>query len=177
MSLAEDDVLFGRIALHYKLVTPDQLNEAAALQAQEGGARRLGDVLADRGILTAVQLQKLLAVQEDYIAKRDAATLDCLYPPSDPRFIRIRTDHGWAVLLDTPMSAHKQFGDLRVGTIVDCLAPPEEATPGLLPLSAPPRSARRAAARRRGARGAGAPREDCQPPAGQVPLASTGGQR
>src|SRR5437588_11835933 len=73
MSLAEDDVLFGRIALHYKLVTPDQLNEAAALQAQEGGARRLGDVLADRGILTAVQLQKLLAVQEDYIAKRDAA--------------------------------------------------------------------------------------------------------
>ena len=73
MSLAEDDVLFGRIALHYKLVTPDQLNEAAAQQAQEGADRRLSDLLADSGVLTAVQLQKLLAVQQDYIAKRDAA--------------------------------------------------------------------------------------------------------
>jgi hypothetical protein len=25
------------------------------------------------------------------------------------------------------MRGHKQFGDLRVGTIVDCLAPPEDA--------------------------------------------------
>jgi twitching motility protein PilT len=82
MSLAEDDVLFGRIALHYKLVTPDQLNEAAALQLQEGGARRLGDLLADQGILTAVQLQKLLAVQQDYIAKRDAAAqMAAIAPP------------------------------------------------------------------------------------------------
>jgi len=58
---------------------------------------------------------------------RDAATLERLYPSSDPRFIRIRAAGGWAVLLDTAMRAHKQFGDLRVGTIVDCLAPPEDA--------------------------------------------------
>jgi hypothetical protein len=31
------------------------------------------------------------------------------------------------VLLDTQMQGHKQFGDMRVGTIVDCLAPPESA--------------------------------------------------
>jgi hypothetical protein len=60
-------------------------------------------------------------------AVRDAATLDRLYPPSDPRFLRIRTAGGWALLLDTAMRGHKQFGDLRVGTIVDCLAPPEDA--------------------------------------------------
>ncbi|HEX3531730.1 MAG TPA: PilT/PilU family type 4a pilus ATPase [Thermoanaerobaculia bacterium] len=82
MSLAEDDVLFGRIALHYKLVTPDQLNEAAARQVQEGAARRLSDLLVDGGVLTAVQLQKLLAVQQDYIAKRDAAAqMAALAPP------------------------------------------------------------------------------------------------
>ena len=60
-------------------------------------------------------------------AVRDAATLDLLYPTSDPRFLRIRAGGGWAVLLDTAMQGHKQFGDLRVGSIVDALAPPEDA--------------------------------------------------
>jgi twitching motility protein PilT len=73
MALAEDDVLFGRIALHYKLVTPDQLNEAAAQQIQEGSARRLADLLVERGALKPHQLQQLLTVQEEYIAKRAAA--------------------------------------------------------------------------------------------------------
>lgn len=61
------------------------------------------------------------------LAARDAATLDILYPPADPRFLRVRTAGGWGLLLDTQMSGHKQFGDMRVGTIVDCLAPPAEA--------------------------------------------------
>jgi hypothetical protein len=61
------------------------------------------------------------------IGVRDAATLDALYPPSDSRFLRVRTAFGWALLLDTQMSGHKQFGDMRVGTIVDCLAPVENA--------------------------------------------------
>jgi hypothetical protein len=60
-------------------------------------------------------------------AVRDAATLDRLYPPSDPRFLRIRAAGGWAVALDTAMRGHKQFGDLRVGAIVDALAAPEDA--------------------------------------------------
>ena len=61
------------------------------------------------------------------MAQRDAATLERLYPASDPRFLRVRASGGWAVLLDTQMQGHKQFGDMRVGTIVDCLAPPESA--------------------------------------------------
>jgi hypothetical protein len=61
------------------------------------------------------------------LARRDAATLDQLYPPSDPRFLRVRAAGGWAVLLDTQMRGHKQFGDMRVGTIVDCLGPAESA--------------------------------------------------
>jgi len=60
-------------------------------------------------------------------AARDAATLDRLYPPDDPRFLRIRTGGGWAVVLDTAMRGHKQFGDLRVGTLADCLASPDAA--------------------------------------------------
>jgi hypothetical protein len=67
--------------------------------------------------------------RSDYalLAVRDAATLDQLYPPSDPRFLRLRAAGGWAVLLDTQMHDHKQFGNMRVGTIVDCLAPPASA--------------------------------------------------
>jgi hypothetical protein len=61
------------------------------------------------------------------IAQRDAATLDGLYPPADLRFLRVRAAGGWALLLNTQMKEHKQFGDMRVGTIVDCLAPPEAA--------------------------------------------------
>jgi twitching motility protein PilT len=70
MSLAEDDVLFGRIALHYKLVTQDQLTDVAAQQIREGGERRLPDLLVERGILTARHVQQVLTVQQEYVAKR-----------------------------------------------------------------------------------------------------------
>ena len=66
------------------------------------------------------------------VAVRDRAILDALYPPGQPRFIRLKVSRhgrpiGWAVLLDTPMCGHKQFGDMRVGALVDCLALPEDA--------------------------------------------------
>ena len=61
------------------------------------------------------------------LAARDARTLDQLYPAGDLRFLRLRAARGWAVLLDTAMEGQKQFGTIRVGTIVDCLAPPEDA--------------------------------------------------
>ena len=63
------------------------------------------------------------------LAVRNAYTLDELYPASDPRFLRVRTPDGWALLLDTAMQGHKQFGGMRVGTIVDCLAAPAAAGP------------------------------------------------
>jgi hypothetical protein len=66
------------------------------------------------------------------IAARDSETLNILYPPSSNRFlcykvVRGSTVLGWAVLLDTQMRNNKHFGNLRVGSIVDCLALPEQA--------------------------------------------------
>jgi hypothetical protein len=63
------------------------------------------------------------------VAVRDAAALNRIYPETDRRAIRLRVTcdgevAGWAVLLDTPMSGHKHFGALRLGSIVDCLARP-----------------------------------------------------
>lgn len=71
--------------------------------------------------------------QEHYslAAVRSAEILNILYPPEHQRFIRVRVlrrDHtvGWAILLSTHMSGNKYFGNMRVGSIVDCLAVPGE---------------------------------------------------
>jgi hypothetical protein len=61
---------------------------------------------------------------------RDRATLEVLYQKA--RFIRLQllrgeTTVGWSVLLATQMAANKYFGRMCVGTLVDCLALPEDA--------------------------------------------------
>lgn len=63
------------------------------------------------------------------IAVRDRTILNILYPASDPRWIRLAVRRGnqvvgWATLLNTPMEGHNFFGDMRVGSIIDCLALP-----------------------------------------------------
>ncbi len=63
------------------------------------------------------------------IAGRDSETLRILYPEDDRRFIKLRIIEddltiGWAVMLNTVMTDHRQFGNMRAGTIVDCLSVP-----------------------------------------------------
>jgi twitching motility protein PilT len=72
MPLGQDEVLFGRIALHYKLVSQDQLTEATSLWNQEGGLRGLGEILLETGVLNVRQLEQLRSVQRDYLAKQRA---------------------------------------------------------------------------------------------------------
>jgi len=64
--------LLGRIAVHLKLITMDQLAEATRLQGNEGGPP-LGQVLIQKGWITAEQLQKLIQYQKGYVARRQAA--------------------------------------------------------------------------------------------------------
>jgi hypothetical protein len=64
-------------------------------------------------------------------AVRNAEILNVLYPPEHQRFIRVRILRhdrtiGWAILLNTHMKSNKYFGNMRVGSIVDCLAIPGE---------------------------------------------------
>jgi hypothetical protein len=68
------------------------------------------------------------------IALRDTVVLNTLYPGCDERFRRVRVLRrgeviGWAVALTTKMKEHKHFGDMRVGSVVDCLALPGEEHP------------------------------------------------
>ncbi|HKI05991.1 MAG TPA: type IV pilus twitching motility protein PilT [Thermoanaerobaculia bacterium] len=72
MAPVSDDLLFGRLALHYKLVTREQLQDAARLQAREESPQRLADILIEKGFLNPRQVEQILAVQRDYVAKQEA---------------------------------------------------------------------------------------------------------
>src|ERR1700750_3203561 len=72
MAQTAEDLLFGRIALHYKLVTREQVLGATQIQTREGGRRQLGEILVEKGILTPRQVEQILAVQRDYVAKQQA---------------------------------------------------------------------------------------------------------
>ena len=67
------------------------------------------------------------------IAPRDSRTLNLRYPAEERQFLRLKFSQegraiGWALVLDTKMRANNYFGDSRVGTIVDCLAAPSDAS-------------------------------------------------
>jgi hypothetical protein len=65
-----------------------------------------------------------------FLAVRNSATLGILYPGG--KFLRMKIASGgatigWAVAADTQMQWHREFGDMRLGSLIDCLALPEHA--------------------------------------------------
>jgi hypothetical protein len=80
----------------------------------------------------ADELFKSHAPSYSLVGDRRASVLNSLYPESDQRCVRIVVERhglaiGWALLLDTKMRGDKYFGDMRVGTLADCFAAPEDA--------------------------------------------------
>ena len=67
------------------------------------------------------------------IGVRDAASMNALAPATGwPPVIRLKIERsgeilGWALVMDTQMQGDARFGDLHVGSIVDCLADPADA--------------------------------------------------
>ncbi len=62
-------MLFGRIAVHLKMITMDQLSAATQLQGAEGKPQ-IGAILVEKGWITPEQIQQIVAYQQDYIARR-----------------------------------------------------------------------------------------------------------
>jgi hypothetical protein len=65
-------------------------------------------------------------------AWRDRAALELMYPAGSRKYLKWmwrspQGAAGWVVALDTQMSGHKHFGDLRVGAIVDAFGDPSHA--------------------------------------------------
>jgi hypothetical protein len=75
----------------------------------------------------ADQLWNCARSEYSMLADRSNHLLRSRYPVNDGRFHRVIVSSGseicgWVVLLATTMHNHRHFGNLRVGTIVDCLA-------------------------------------------------------
>ncbi|MCZ6785279.1 MAG: type IV pilus twitching motility protein PilT [Proteobacteria bacterium] len=64
-------LLMGRLAVQLKMITMEQLAEATAEQGRQP-EKRLADIFAERGLMSAAQLQRLQKVQRDLIAKHRA---------------------------------------------------------------------------------------------------------
>ncbi len=82
MSNAQEDAVLGRIAIHYKLVSEEQLGLASQKLAGAPG-KKMGDVMLELKFISADQLKWLMTAQEQYLAKqRGAAPVAAAKPPS-----------------------------------------------------------------------------------------------
>lgn len=64
------------------------------------------------------------------VAVRDRAALNVLFPPENHAFLRLEVERsgspvGWAVVSDA--RKNPKYGDMKVGTILDCFAAPGDA--------------------------------------------------
>jgi twitching motility protein PilT len=62
--------LLGRLAVHLKMITMDQLADAVRAQGRTGEEAKLGEILVELGFIDRAQHAKLLAAQQQVIAKQ-----------------------------------------------------------------------------------------------------------
>jgi twitching motility protein PilT len=101
MSQPPGAALLGRLAVHLKMISLEQLAAATREQAEGGAPRRLGDILIEKGFITQKQLAKLVQAQEQVIAKQRAkaaasapasALAPAPAPPPAPAWGRLELD-------------------------------------------------------------------------------------
>ena len=68
MSNAQEDAVLARIALHYKLVSEEQLGQANQRLAASG--KKMGETMLELKFISADQLKWLMTAQEQYLAKQ-----------------------------------------------------------------------------------------------------------
>lgn len=81
--VSQEDALFGRIALHYKLVSNETLNAAAQKLAATPNAGGIGAVLLEMKVISQEQLTWLQQAKGQYLAKQGGGA--ALPAPSAPR--------------------------------------------------------------------------------------------
>jgi hypothetical protein len=106
----------------------------AALQAREwlfAAHRGLSIGTVDEWGPWVDEIWEVCAASCAFSIARDLRTLRDLYPPSESRLLRYSISRngapvGWAAAYDTTMQDSKFFGNLRVATILDCVARPAD---------------------------------------------------
>lgn len=77
-----EDALIGKIAVHYKLVTAEQLAQATQRQGTSG--RPIGEVLRELKMVSSEQLKWLQQAQAQYLAKQQGHAAPSAPRPSAP---------------------------------------------------------------------------------------------
>lgn len=70
--MSTQNVLLGRLAVHYKLVTLEQLDAVMAELGRTADGKKLGEALVAKGLLRPGQLDQLLNVQRQVLEKQRA---------------------------------------------------------------------------------------------------------
>jgi hypothetical protein len=88
--------------------------------------------MEDRFLDPADELWETCKTRYAVCAVRNRAVLDVNYPVACKKYICLKVRRrgqllGWAVLLDTQLAAHKHFGAMRLGSIVDGFCDPADA--------------------------------------------------
>jgi twitching motility protein PilT len=79
--------LFGRIAVHLKFITPDQLRLAIEIHGRYGNTKRLGDILVEQGWIDQAKVEQVLTVQRTHEAKlraKESTTPTAAAAPGGP---------------------------------------------------------------------------------------------
>ncbi|HEV8238477.1 MAG TPA: type IV pilus twitching motility protein PilT [Thermoanaerobaculia bacterium] len=82
--MSTDASLLGRLALHYKLLTRDQLVESLQQQEREGHRRKIGDIWVENGWMTPQRFDQLLRAQREY-EERQRTQAAPVEPAAAPR--------------------------------------------------------------------------------------------
>ena len=73
MSTAAEDMLLGRLAVHLKMISAQDLVIVTAAQQRGGSVRGLGETLVDEGLISSAQLTQLVAMQKDHLLRQQPA--------------------------------------------------------------------------------------------------------
>ena len=96
-----EDALFGRLAVHLKWISMEQLVESISEQGRRPGTR-LGEIFVESGLLTTEQVGELLSRQQAMLARRAEPRPEPPPPaPTIAKFVaplptsRVDSDEGW----------------------------------------------------------------------------------
>lgn len=69
-----EDLLFGRLAVAHHMVTPEQLAECVAAQAMSDAPIPLGEVMREKGLITASQFERVRQLQRESLRRIEPVT-------------------------------------------------------------------------------------------------------
>lgn len=81
MSTAAEDMLLGRLAVHHKMITAQDLVIVTAAQQRAGAVRSLGETLLDEGLISDAQLAQLQHALREHLARSQGAAPAAPAPP------------------------------------------------------------------------------------------------